>query len=452
MTDCHRYYAAACQIDLPNPKHRDEIPARVKHMLNLVEYAVVGYQPFHDVRLVVFPEFAHAAPIYPSVEELLDRLAMPIPCEQTDRYVRKAKELGVFIQTGTFLESDERWPGHVFNATCLIGPDGLLAKYRKVHTWIPWEIHTSPHDLRGYDLPLFPVTETEIGHIGTAICYDWLFPEAIRQLGLAGAEILVRVSAYMDPWGTTEPLSWWTMINRVRAIENMCYVVAANQAARLDNYPPFSWPGGSMIVDYDGRILAQAEAGAGARIVVGPIDLAALRYERERRRGHHLLAHLRSEAYGCYARSIYPPGQAVSGPPSTDANDALTAQAREALRKQRESGAGVKQSRNTEQGRMTGVHARCPPLAGIRPAVYALSLPTSHQGCCYRAGKDDRRSRPLPAAGGYSARRLRRVRRDGTRPRRTGRPVLKHGPDTADAEKGRERPYHGRITRTANCE
>ena len=53
-----------------------------------------------------------------------------------------------------------------------------------------------------------------------------------------------------------------------------------------------------MIVDYDGRILTQADPGPGEKIVVGPIDLAALRVERERRRGHHMLAHLRTEACG----------------------------------------------------------------------------------------------------------------------------------------------------------
>ncbi|HLJ93591.1 MAG TPA: nitrilase, partial [Gemmataceae bacterium] len=61
-----------------------------------------------------------------------------------------------------------------------------------------------------------------------------------------------------------------------------------------------------MIVDYDGRILAQADAGPGEKIVVGPIDLAAVRAERQRRRGHHMLAHLRMEAYTSYGRSIYP--------------------------------------------------------------------------------------------------------------------------------------------------
>ncbi len=333
-----RYCAAACQLDVPNPRSRDEIPAAVERMLNMIDGAVAGYEPFFDVRLVVFPEFAHAAPIYPTAEELLDRLALPIPNEHTDRYCRKARELNVYIQTGTFLEADTRWPGHVFNTTCLIGPDGILSKYRKVHTWLPWEVHTSPHDLCGYDEPLFPVAETEIGKIGAAICYDWLFPEAIRQLALAGAEILVRVSAYMDPWGTAPPLDWWTIVNRVRAVENMAYVVAANQAASLAHYPPFSWPGGSMIVDYDGRVLAQAEAGGGDRIVVGPIDLAALRAERQRRRGHQMLAHLRTEAYPLYQRPIYPAGGAAAGPLTKEGNERAIEAAREAVQRLQDGG------------------------------------------------------------------------------------------------------------------
>ena len=149
------------------------------------------------------------------------------------------------------------------------------------------------------------MTVTEIGNLGAAVCYDWLFPEAIRQLELKGAEVLIRVSAYMDPWGTAAPMEWWTLVNRCRALENMAYVVAANQGAGLAHYPPFSWPGGSMIVDFDGRILAQAEAGPGERIVVAPVDIGALRSERSRRQGHHMLSHLRNELYRCYGRPVY---------------------------------------------------------------------------------------------------------------------------------------------------
>jgi formamidase len=96
-----------------------------------------------------------------------------------------------------------------------------------VNTWIPYEVHASPHDLEGYADPIFPVADTPIGRLGCAICYDWLFPEALRQLAANGAKVLIRVSAYMDPWGATEPMNWWTIVNRCRAIENIAYVVAA---------------------------------------------------------------------------------------------------------------------------------------------------------------------------------------------------------------------------------
>ncbi len=76
-----------------------------------------------------------------------------------------------------------------------------------------------------------------------------------------------------------------------------------------------------MIVDYDGRILSQADPGPGEKIVVGPIDVAALRIERERRRGHHMLAHLRMEAYRGYRRSIYPGGLSEGSPPTLESNE-----------------------------------------------------------------------------------------------------------------------------------
>jgi formamidase len=307
MTIPIRYAAAACQTDFANPLDRGQMRANTDRMLSMIDSAVAGSAPFLPVRLVVFPEFAHAAPVFATVGELLEKLAVPIPNEHTDRLESKAREYDIYIQSGSMLEADSHWPGIVFNTTCLIGPEGILYKYRKVNPWIPYEVHASPHELEGYVDPLFPVAETPIGRIGCAICYDWLFPEAIRQLAANGAEVLLRVSAYMDPWGATEPMNWWTIVNRCRALENTAFVVAANQGASLRHYPPYSWPGGSQIVDFDGRLLAEASAGPGERIVVAPIDITALRHERDTRRAHSMLAHLRTEAYPVYAKHQYPP-------------------------------------------------------------------------------------------------------------------------------------------------
>lgn len=316
-----RYHVALCQTDHALPRRRHEIASRVDRMLSMIDSAVVGYGPFFPVKLVVFPEFAISGPCYETPAELLEKIAEPVPNEQTDRLLVKARERGIHIQMGSQLEVDPRWPDQVFNTTLLIGPDGYLTRYRKVNPWIPWEVHASPCDLADYDEPLFPVADTELGKLGVATCYDWLFPEVTRQLAANGAEVLVRISAYMDPWGATPPMDWWTVINRTRALENMAVVVAANQGASLLNYPPFSWPGGSQVIDHDGRVMATADPGPGEKIVVGPVDLAALRDARATRRGHHFLSHLRTAAYEVYRR----PGFAGDASPDAHTIEGLEA-------------------------------------------------------------------------------------------------------------------------------
>ncbi len=325
------YYAAACQTAFDCPASRDEIAARTKRMCEIAEQTIVGYEPFFDVRLLVFPEFAHAAPIYDSVEKLKQRLAVEIPNEHTERYTQLARKHGCYIQTGSFLEIDNAHPDVVFNTTVLIGPEGVLSKYRKVNPWIPWELHASPHDLTDYPADPFPVVETEIGRLGVAICYDWLFPETIRQIAFNGAEVIVRVSAYMDPWGATAPMDWWTLFNRARAAENTVYVVAANQGASLAGYPPFSWPGGSMVVDFDGRVLAQADPGEGEKVVVAPIDIGTLRHERARRVGHDMRAHLRSELHTYMRQTYLAPPERKDHPLTADNLRKRIARARQGL-------------------------------------------------------------------------------------------------------------------------
>ncbi len=304
-----RYLAAAIQTDLPNPTRREDMTKNTARIAELIELAVVGYKPFLPVKLLVFPEFAHAAPVYDSLKELREKLGVEIPNRHTEKICEKARSLGVYIQMGSMLEIDRKYPNALFNTSCLVGPEGILHKYRKVYPWLPWEVHTSPHDIEGYEEDLFPVAKTPIGNLGAAICYDWLFPESLRQLTANGAEVLVRVSAYMDPFGATPPNDWWTVVNRCRALENTAYVVAANQGASLKNYPPFSWPGGSMIVDYDGRIVAQATPGDGEKITVAAIDIGLLREERRVRTAHQMLLHLRTGAHPMYRKEYFPGDQ-----------------------------------------------------------------------------------------------------------------------------------------------
>src|SRR5262249_60831888 len=103
-----RYSVAAVQTDLPNPISRPEMGRNTDRMLSLADSAVAGAAPFLPVKLVVFPEFAHAAPIFPTLLELRDKLAIEIPNEHTERLAAKAGEHGIYIQSGTMLEADPK--------------------------------------------------------------------------------------------------------------------------------------------------------------------------------------------------------------------------------------------------------------------------------------------------------------------------------------------------------
>ena len=85
-------------------------------------------------------------------------------------------------------------------------------------------------------------------------------------------------------------------------------------------------------MDYDGRVLSQADPGPGEKIVVGPIDVAALRAERDRRSGHHMLAHLRTEAYLAARQSMYPGGLTNAKRLTLEGNDQATALAKARFR------------------------------------------------------------------------------------------------------------------------
>ena len=121
-----RYSVAACQTDMPNPIERRAMRANTDRMLSMIDSAVAGSAPFLPVRLVVFPEFAHAAPVFATATELIEKLAVTIPNEHTERLEQKAREQDIYIQSGSMLERDPKWTGVVFNTTCLIGPEGIL--------------------------------------------------------------------------------------------------------------------------------------------------------------------------------------------------------------------------------------------------------------------------------------------------------------------------------------
>ena len=86
-----RYSAAVCQTDLANPVERRGMRKNTDRILQLIDSAVIGAMPFLPVRLVVFPEFAHSAPVFEKLADLREKIAIEIPNEHTERLGKKAK-------------------------------------------------------------------------------------------------------------------------------------------------------------------------------------------------------------------------------------------------------------------------------------------------------------------------------------------------------------------------
>jgi 5-aminopentanamidase len=136
-------------------------------------------------------------------------------------------------------------PDIVYNSAVLVGPEGLVGVYRKAHLpLLGVDRFTTPGDTG------FPVWETAIGRIGIAICYDLRFPEALRALALAGADIVALPTNWPDGSQNAPEL-----VTRTRALENRLFVLACN---RCGNESSFWFFGHSQITDPRGKVLAEA--------------------------------------------------------------------------------------------------------------------------------------------------------------------------------------------------
>ncbi|MCF8068894.1 MAG: hypothetical protein K9L30_09945 [Desulfobacterales bacterium] len=286
-----------------NAMTRQERKAHMDYTCEMIDYCFdqYGLQSPMGVKLIVGPELSVYG--WPSFDnkEMHEKHAIDIPGEETERLVEKAKEYNCYICPGSFAERDSDSSRNlVFNTQILVGPEGLLYRYRKIQPWWPQETSVSPHDLlsEGYDTekyPLFPVVKTEIGNIGGFICYDCCFPEVARQLAFNGCEIFIGSTAWMDPYGRP-PIDLWKTCCRSRSIENMAYGVYTGSGCSIGHLGSFPCSGASNIVDFEGRVLAEIPS-PGDSLTYATLDIDALRDHRKHNRMNNFMAHLKIGAY-----------------------------------------------------------------------------------------------------------------------------------------------------------
>lgn len=327
------YIAIAAQTNLLVINQKKQIINDIiPRYLDLIDHCVEWHGLFGPrmgnppVRLIAFPEFFlqgwdyHHAPTfsfvannkYGSQKDAL-KVAIEIPGEETDMLASKAREHNIYL-CGAALEYDPDWPGRVFNCAFIVDPNGdTIHKYRKLNSSNSGiESATSPYDIldeymakygkgRTISEVLFPVTETELGRLGTYICWDRQFPEVARALILNGAEVLIHpIMTYTGAFRRGDEL--YRINNQMRAFENAAYVISANSARTLNRPPEFpakvpeQWTcGHSMIVDHSGRVLGEA-GDLGEEMIAAAIDIQALR-KRRSAPGYNMPAQILTEAY-----------------------------------------------------------------------------------------------------------------------------------------------------------
>ncbi len=207
--------------------------------------------------VVVFPECALSGYMFGDAAAAW-ACAETVPGLCTDAIAQACAEHGVHCVLGVL----ERDRDRLRNTAVLVGPEGLIGRYRKAHiACIGADRFTVPGD------EPFVVHDTAIGRIGLQICYDWRFPEITRILALQGADIIAHPTN--SPSGSRE-LAEFMM--RARAAENAVFCLTANRCGSEAGTEFFGF---SQIVDPLGRRLAEAQEAA--VMLVADLDLALAR-------------------------------------------------------------------------------------------------------------------------------------------------------------------------------
>ncbi|MCL1874446.1 MAG: carbon-nitrogen family hydrolase [Clostridiales bacterium] len=238
--------AAVIQFDV----RPGEVAANRDKALGYLEEAAA-----QGAQVALLPELWNCGYDLPNLSSLAENLRG----ESINLVQKLAVRHKIYVFAGTIAE---RKDGHYYNTQAVINNKGeIIAKYRKVHLFNP-RLGEGKYFHSG---DKWALAHTPWGPVGLATCYDLRFPEFSRNLALRGAEMLV----FPAQWPGIR-LDEWRILCQARAVENQCFVLAANRTGTdMLEGGEFVYEGGSLIVAPNGHILADA----GDREGVFPAEL-----------------------------------------------------------------------------------------------------------------------------------------------------------------------------------
>ena len=246
-------------------------PDRASNLVRALDTMTAARQAGAD--LIAFPEVIldRFFPQVPGDREAL-KLAEPVPGPTSDAIAARARELGL-VTVFNLYELDGQ--GRRFDSSPVYDADGtLLGVTRMIHVTDYEGFHEQDYYHPG-DKGI-PVYDTRVGRVGVAICYDRHYPEVMRALGVAGAELVVIPQAgTVGEW----PEGLYEAEVRTAAFQNGYFTALANRVG-LEGKLHFS--GESFVVDPEGRVLARGRS-LEEDLVLTDVDLAACRTSTARK-------------------------------------------------------------------------------------------------------------------------------------------------------------------------
>jgi predicted amidohydrolase len=318
-----RYSALALQTrcdSVNSDRTREAARARMNAAIARVSAQVGAARGFlsgfngYDLKLVVLPEYWMTSfPLGETREEWQAKAAIDVEGAESDAIAKIAQDRKVFVCSNHY-ENDPKFPDLYFQANVVYAPNGdVVLRYRRMislYTPSPYDVWDRYLDAYGADA-VFPVASTEIGVIGSIASEEILYPEIARMHVFKGAEVLLHPTSEVGaPTLTPKHIS-----KMARAVENIAYVVSANSAGIYGTpVPAESTDGMSIVLDWYGRVLA--EAGTGETMNANAVlDIAALRETRRKTGMTNVLSRLPLDAFETsYAQTrLAPPNKTPDG-------------------------------------------------------------------------------------------------------------------------------------------
>jgi predicted amidohydrolase len=246
---------------------------------------MIGKAADNGARLLVLPELCNSGYVFNSREEAF-ALAEAIPeGPTTQAWMKVAKERGLYIVAGIAEREDDS----LYNSAVVVGPEGYIGTFRKVHLWNEENLYFEPGNLG------FPVFNTPIGRIGTFICYDGWFPESYRLCALQGADIVCIPTNWVPiPGQDPKREAMANILVMGSAHSNSVFVAAADRVGTERGQP---FVGQSLIASYTGWPVAGPASAKDEEIIYADVNLADARRKRNWNEYNQVLRDRRSDVY-----------------------------------------------------------------------------------------------------------------------------------------------------------